>query len=199
MGLTWYCFGVGAAVMLCTGSCVRATLPHNLAVVLKEGWSPAPTACLLNLLLACLWKLQQQLVLYKCEFIWEIYKVPCSFSNLFRLGVSLYDSLLKWPQICFLVTHSCTKYSSQWLNACLGLSLWTSVRCLARVDFTAQRHRLLGAPLTHFQLCLTDSNGEGGKGKEEAVPVNGIPAGLYIKSFQDTQDASFTIWTSYSK
>jgi len=39
----------------------------------------------------------------------------------------------------------------------------------------------------------------GGEGKEEAVPVNGIPAGLYIKSFQDTQNASFTSQTSHSK
>lgn len=57
----------------------------------------------------------------------------------------------------------------------------------------------LRAPLSHFQFCLTESTGQGGEGKEEAVPVNGIPAGLYIKSFQDTQNASFTSQTSHSK
>lgn len=40
--------------------------------------------------------------------------------------------------------------------------------------------------------ALSDwNNGEGGERKEEAVSVNGIPAGLYMKSFQDTQNASF--------
>lgn len=46
---------------------------------------------------------------------------------------------------------------------------------------------------------LSESTGQGGEGKEEAVPVNGIPAGLYIKSFQDTQNASFTSQTSHLK
>lgn len=35
-------------------------------------------------------------MLYKCEFSWEISKAPHSFSNLLRLGVSLYDRLLKY-------------------------------------------------------------------------------------------------------
>lgn len=126
MGLKLYCFGVGAAVMLCMGSCVRSPLPYNLAVVLKEGWNPAPPACppLARSFYFSLFfgSCNSNFVLYKRVFIWEISKAPCSLSNLLRLGVSLYDSLLKWPQICFLATHSCIKYSSQWWNACPGLS-----------------------------------------------------------------------------
>lgn len=80
-----------------------------------------------------------------------------------------------------------------------GSLLMTKCQMLAPVDFIAQRHRTLGVPLSHFQLCLTQNNGEWEKGKEEAVPVNGIPAGLYIKSFQDTQNALFTSWMPYSK
>lgn len=125
-GLTLYCFGVGAALMVCMETCVKFPFPYNLRAVLKEGWSPALAACPMPVrslyFLLLFGSCNSNFVLYKCEFIWKISKAPCSFSNLLRLGVSLYDSLLKWPQICVLTTHSCIKYSSQWWNACLGLA-----------------------------------------------------------------------------
>lgn len=60
-------FGVGAAVMLCVGTCVTSLLPYNLAVVLKEDERPAP-ACSLYFSLffgSC----NGNFVLYKREFI----------------------------------------------------------------------------------------------------------------------------------
>lgn len=64
--------GMGAAVMLCMGSCVRFPLPYNLVFVLKEGWSLAPTACPTT---ACplyfslfFGGCSSNFVLYKCEF-----------------------------------------------------------------------------------------------------------------------------------
>lgn len=50
--------------------------------------------------------------------------------------------------------------------------------------------------LRHFQLSLTGSTRQG---KEETVPVNGIPAGLDIKSFQETRNALFTSQTSHAE